>query len=88
MSNESAKALRKVLSKNKSKKVADGSIVRFVSGGTYTYAALFVAGRWYLTGNGYYFGGNVFTNEQFIESVLGGCDEGSVEMAVEFEDVG
>jgi len=85
---DSVKVLRKALSKRKKNVVEDGTVVRFVSGGVYSYAAIYVNNRWYLTGNGYYFGGNVFTNEDFMENVLGNSGTDNVEIATSFEEVG
>lgn len=39
-------------------------------GGNYTYAAMFVAGYWYLTGSTGFYGDERLTNQQFSERVL------------------
>jgi hypothetical protein len=76
--------LRKELSRSKKGKVKEGTVVRFVSGGLYTYVAVFVNNKWYLTGKGY-FGGTVLSNEQFIEKVLSKVED--IEVATVFEAV-
>lgn len=65
---DAVRALRKRLAKHKKVVFPAGSVVRFTSGGRFTYVALYVAGVWYLSGSGF-FGTNVMTNEQFFETL-------------------
>ena len=95
--NEDVKALRKALNKNK--KFSEGTVVRFKSSNAekydrgwsdvayYSYAALYVAGRWWLTGVAGYFGKNVFTTEEFVEKVLSKNTTFDIEVATEFEGI-
>lgn len=81
--NESVRMLRKELSRSKKGRVKEGTVIKFVSGGLYTYAAIFVNNSWYLTGTGYF--GSVLSNEEFIEKVLSKVED--IEVATVFEAV-
>lgn len=72
-SEEAAKYLKRRLKKKAT--VADGTVVRFQSG-AYTYAALFVAGYWWLTGTGRQYGARV-TDEEFT-NILASCTSAAV----------
>lgn len=65
---ENILAMKEVL--GQIKRVSEGSVIRFVSGGRYTYAAVYVGGKWWLTGTGKWYGGNVFDYEEFFTDVL------------------
>ena len=64
-------------------KFADFTTLRFVFGG-YTYGALYAASKWYITGTGGVFGGNVFQNKRFLEII---AQAEKVEMATSWEEV-
>lgn len=84
-----AKVLRKQIEKRQVK-VDEGTMIRFGSkapcGPTYTYGAVFVVGRWWLTGEARYFGAQSFTNDEFLD-ILARPSIVSVEVATEFETV-
>ncbi len=85
---ENAKALRKQI-KKRQVQVDDGTVVTFVSqeanGLRYTYAALYVADSWWLTGVADWFGRRL-TNEEFLELAASGKVE-DVKVATQFETV-
>jgi len=86
MSEKAAKYLTKEIAK-RTPKVEENTIVRFKSRGRngidYTYAALWVAGFWWITGVANYFGGTKLTNERFLEIVSDGTIFG-IEVADSF----
>lgn len=76
---DTLKVLKKSL--KKSKKVNDGTVVRFVALEKYTYAAVYVAGFWWITGNSGMFNGvRKFTYNEFMNDVLSDCT--NIEVAV------
>ncbi len=79
--NAAVRALEKRIAK--SAEFDTGTVIRFVSvsnaGVRYTYAALYAAGRWWLTGKGYY-GATEFDTDAMIR-ILNGEDVGKVEVA-------
>lgn len=51
--------------------VRDGrATLTWRSKGRFTYAAIFAAGKWYITGDGGWYGGNVFEDDDFVVDVL------------------
>lgn len=68
----------------KANRIQVGTVLRFTSGG-YTYAAVYVGGKWWITGTGRFFGKNVFMPDEFITQVLQKVT--SVEVATEWADV-
>ena len=89
MTNSNAKVLRKQIEKRRVK-VDEGTTVLFEShspstGVTYTYAALYVAGWWWLTGVADWFGRKL-SNERFLTLVADGKIT-NVRVATEFESV-
>lgn len=77
--------LRKQLKKTKT--VEDGTVIRFTSGGVYTYAAIFVANAWWITGEVAFFGGRKFTNELFMKDVLGRSGVTNIQLATDWDTV-
>lgn len=67
-------------------RIEPGTVVKFVSGGEYTYAALFVAGNWWLTGSAGHFT-RTCSHAEFIERVLSGPDITDVQVATAWEFV-
>lgn len=53
----------------------------------YTYAAVFVNDRWYLTGSQGFFGTHSFTHDQFVANVLAKEDIENIFVATDFEAV-
>ncbi|UVT31361.1 hypothetical protein SEA_MARCIE_99 [Microbacterium phage Marcie] len=89
-SNKTVKYLTKEIEK-RAVKVEEGTLLRFkshgrVSGIDYVYGAVFVVEKWWITGVANYFGGNVFTNDEFLELVARGTIF-DVEVATEFTAV-
>lgn len=88
-SNKTVKYLAKEIEKREVK-VEENTVVRFKSKGRlgidYTYGAVFVVEKWWITGVANYFGGNVFTNDEFLELVARGTIF-DVEVATEFTAV-
>lgn len=81
-SSESVRLLRKAMRRRVPE---SGTVVRFQCGDRFTYVAVFVAHKWYLSGNGRFFGGNTFTNENFVASVLGHYGVTDIEVATDWE---
>lgn len=86
---DNAKVLRKQIEKRRVK-VEEGTVVLFDSlnertGVTYTYAALYIADAWWLTGVADWFGRKV-PNESFLSLVADGKIT-NVRVATEFEAV-
>lgn len=63
-------------------KIPNGLVIKFVSG-VYTYAAIYVGGRWYITGTGRWWGTNVFDHEDFIKRVIESSEK--IEIATQWE---
>lgn len=89
MTDKAIKYLTKEIAK-RNVKVEDDTVVRFRSkapnGTTYTYAAVYVVGHWWITGVANYFGGTKLTNERFLEIVSKGTIT-DVEVATGFAAV-
>lgn len=80
-----AAAMRKTLKKTKVK-VANKSLVTWISAnGMYTYAAIFVNNLWYTTGGNYYVA-KTMTHDEFMK-YLRGADITDVKMATEFSEI-
>lgn len=77
--------LRKQL--KRAKTVEDGTVIRFTAGGIYTYAAIFVANAWWITGEVAYFGARKFTNEDFLKDVLGRSGVTDIQVATNWDTV-
>jgi hypothetical protein len=50
----------------KTGRIAEGTVVKWKSS-IYNYAAVYAGGKWWITGTGRWYGGNVFTTDQFKE---------------------
>lgn len=88
--NESVKTLRKQI-KRQPEEVKPGTVLLFDSRNeatrvTYTYAALYIANKWWLTGAANYYGTNAFTHQRFVELVAT-KEIHNVRVATEFESV-
>lgn len=59
---------------------AEGEVIRWTSGGRFTYAAVKAGGRWWISGNGTWYGGHVFDFEALVK-ILGRSDVTNVEVA-------
>jgi len=87
---EAVEALRKALS---TKKLFDeGTVVRWkvaspYTGRIYTYAAIFAANSWYLTGGERYYGAERFNTDRFVQTVLGTSGVSAIEIATAWETV-
>ena len=66
-------------------KIENGSVVRFTNGG-FTYAAIYVASKWWITGAGHWYGKTSFTHEDFTRDILSVCE--TVELASAWKDLG
>lgn len=64
-----AKMLRKEM-RRESTVLPEGTVLRFRYLGQYTFAALFVAGLWWLTGDATSFGARRFKHRDFVQRVL------------------
>lgn len=83
---ETIKALSEDVSKSNRRKMKDGTVIRFRSSNDrYTYAAIYAGGRFWITGTGTWYGGNVFDYEEFVERVLGTASK--IEVATAFEEL-
>lgn len=76
--------LRKLLKKKKAR-IPEGTVVRFKSS-IYTYAAVWAGGFWWLTGTGYYFGGNKFAPKEFYAILERFASEIEIASAWEFAE--
>lgn len=70
--------------------VPDGTVIRFVSystvmGQTYTYAAVFAAGRWWLSGVSQFFGERKFTHSDFMRLLTTHPSIREVEVATDWD---
>lgn len=81
---QSLEAFKKTLAKARKMKVAEGTVVKWKSN-IYTYAGVYAAGTWWITGTGRFYGKNYFTDEEFINNVLMKAD--SVEIATTWDEV-
>ena len=81
----SLEALAEDVGRSNRRKMKDGTVIRFTSG-RYTYAAIYTGGRFWITGTGAWYGGNVFDYDDFVERVLG--PSATIEVATEFEALG
>lgn len=61
----------------------DGTTLRWRSADRYSYAALKAGGRWWITGGGSFYGGNVFTYARLID-ILRREDVSAIEAATEW----
>lgn len=59
----------------------EGTVVRWKSGGRYTYAALKAGGRWWITGTANYYGGRVFDYDGLLD-ILGRSDVSDISAAL------
>lgn len=76
------KTLKKALKKHPV--IAPGSVVVWKSS-IYTYAAVYTGGKWWITGTGRWYGGNVFDTQEFVDKVL--ADARSVKVATAWEEL-
>jgi hypothetical protein len=92
--NEAVKTIRKNL--NKTKRVAEGTIIKWDSrsekagrwgGRVFTYVAIYAAGRWFITGDGLFYGKNVFTYDEFFRTVLNRDEVENIAVASDWETV-
>lgn len=81
---DAVKALRKELKKRST--FENGTVIKWVGGGKYTYVALFVAetGLWYLTST--FYGSRSMRTETMME-ILSGADVSDVEVATAWDKV-
>jgi hypothetical protein len=75
----------------RTKRVEDGTVMRFKSYSLamdreYTYAAIFIAGFWWLTGVSKFFGTNKFSHAEWIDLLTKG-EVKDLEVAVVWEAV-
>ena len=63
--------------------VEEGTVVKWKSG-VYNYAAIYAGGKWWITGTGRWYGGNVFDTAEFMD-VLAAAS--SVEVATTWTEV-
>ena len=70
---DALKALKKALKKKVIDEFKDGDVIKFTSGGKYTYVVLKAGGRWWITGVYDFFGvGRVFDFEKLLEILSDG----------------
>lgn len=86
--NEDIKALRKKVTKGVDRdRFDDGTAIRWVSGGRYTYAALKAGGRWWITGgSATFYGKSVFTFTELV-NILRRDDVSDVAVATSWETI-
>lgn len=78
---ETIKTLNKI---RKTGRIAERTVVRWKSS-IYNYAAIYTGGKWWITGTGRWYGGNVvFTAEQFTEIIK---TAEKVEIATSWADI-
>lgn len=86
-SEDAVKVLTKRLKKKKDKgrkPFADGTVVAWVGGGLYKYAAIFAGGRWYITGGARFYGGKPSYSDEEFMNILGRPDATDVRVAAEW----
>lgn len=81
---QSLESFKKTLAKARKTKVAEGTVVRWKSN-IYTYAGVYAAGTWWITGTGRFYGKNCFTDEEFVDKVLAKAE--IVEIATTWDEV-
>lgn len=81
---EAIDALKEDLGTVNKRKMKSGMVLRYKSG-QFTYAAVYVSGKFFITGTGGWYGRNVFDYDEFVTDVLGAADK--VQIAIEFEDL-
>lgn len=83
--NQNVEVIREIVG-DRPKRPEGGTILRFKSG-VYTYAAIFIkeVDQWFVSGEGRYWGRNVFEYDYFKDQVLAKAH--SIEVATSFEEV-
>lgn len=82
---DAVKALKKVLKKKNVDEFADGTVIRFVSGGKYTYVVIKAAGFWYISSSADFFGvGQRFTYDTLVFEILARSDVTNIEVAADW----
>ena len=80
--NEAVEVLKEEFGKRR--RVKDGTVIRFVMLDKYTYAAVYVAGKWYITGTGKWWGTNIFEHDDFVKAIGAAT---KMEVATEWEEL-
>ena len=82
------KAIKKLQKQLKNKSEDDfptGTVIRWKSGGVYTYGAIKAGNnRWYITGTARFYGSSDYTTEDFIKKVLMSGDVSDVDIATDW----
>ena len=82
----SLKELKKALKKSRKDDFENGTVIRWVAAGRYTYAAIKTVAGWYTTSNNYMIE-KIVTYEELVE-ILTKSETSNVEVAVVWESVG
>lgn len=85
---EAIKALKKALKKKVVDEFEDGTVLRFTSGGKYTYVVIKAAGFWYISSSADFFGvGQRFTFDELVTEILSRSDVTNIEAAVSWTSI-
>lgn len=69
---------------NREANIPEETVIKFISGDLYSYAAIWVAGYWWITGTANYFGKNKFEHQEFM-SLLNKSGITEVKIATDWE---